>query len=317
MTLDGEIFFELGLATRMRRLADNMSAGLDKVYEEEGSVFRSRYFYVVYVLANYGSMPIADIAKLSGFTHSSVSQTVSKLRALDIVETSSTEDARQKQVSLSVHGQNLLAKIQSIWDAADRALKKATNTNAILDSLVALENAFSQQSAYNRFREALDTPQKAEYSLEPYHVKYTQAFYDLNAAWLREFFTIEPIDEQVLSNPEDYILAKGGELFFAVSDNKPIGVVAMKSDGDGTYELTKLAVDPVMRGSGIGSALCLKVVERFEARGGKLLYLDTSSSLKNAIRLYKELGFIEKEKPVKSMYARADYYMEWPNSHNT
>lgn len=317
MPLDGEIFFELGLATRMRRLADNMSADLDKIYEEENSVFRARYFYVVYMLVNYGSMPIAEIAKLSGFTHSSVSQTVSKLRALDIVETSSTEDARQKQVSLSKHGQSLLAKIQPIWDAADRALKKVTNTSAILESLAALEDAFSQQSAYDRFREALITPRQAEYSIEPYHVKYKQAFYDLNAAWIRDFFTIEPIDEKVLSNPEDYILAKGGELFFAISNNKPVGTVAMKADGDGTYELTKLGVDPSMREGGIGSALCLKVVERFEARGGKLLYLDTSSPLKNAIRLYKNLGFIEKEKPVKSAYARADYYMEWPNGNDT
>jgi ribosomal protein S18 acetylase RimI-like enzyme len=77
------------------------------------------------------------------------------------------------------------------------------------------------------------------------------------------------------------------------------------------FELTKLAVDPDVRKGGVGRALCEKVIERFQARGGTLLYLETNTLLENAIRLYKKLGFKELPNPIDSPYERSNYYMEW------
>jgi putative acetyltransferase len=147
--------------------------------------------------------------------------------------------------------------------------------------------------------------------LEQYTPRNKQAFYDLNIWWLEEFFKVEPIDERVLSEPEKYILDKGGEIFFAVVNGKAVGTVAMKAEEHGVFELTKLAVDPNVQQGGMGSALCEKVIERFKARGGKKLYLETNTKLTPAIKLYWKLGFVELKPEAPSPYERANYYMEW------
>ena len=47
-----------------------------------------------------------------------------------------------------------------------------------------------------------------------YNKEYASYFYDLNAEWLKTFFYVEPYDEEVLSNPEKYIINKGWAYFF-------------------------------------------------------------------------------------------------------
>ncbi|MBL4838109.1 MAG: GNAT family N-acetyltransferase [Kordiimonadaceae bacterium] len=149
------------------------------------------------------------------------------------------------------------------------------------------------------------------YKIVPYDPAYKQVFYDLNAQWLKEFFVIEPWDETVLSNPEKHVIDEGGEILFAVEEGKAIGVVAMKSEENNRFELTKLAVDKSTRKGGIGRALCQAVIERYKIRGGDTLFLETNTVLGNAIRLYEKLGFIEQSNPAQSSYERSDYYMEW------
>lgn len=48
-----------------------------------------------------------------------------------------------------------------------------------------------------------------------YETELAQDFYNLNIKWLQTHFVEEPYDEAVLSNPEHYIINKGGSIFFA------------------------------------------------------------------------------------------------------
>lgn len=150
------------------------------------------------------------------------------------------------------------------------------------------------------------------YKILSYNKKYRQAFYDLNAAWIEKYFVMEPVDIKVLSDPETYIVNTGGNVFYAVDGDTVIGAIALMNQGDGKYELTKLAVDPKTHKSGAGTALCKKVIETFQTLDdGKLLFLESNSILTDARRLYDRLGFIEKPLPADAPYERADYYMEW------
>ena len=153
-----------------------------------------------------------------------------------------------------------------------------------------------------------------DYKIVPYDVQHKDMFRDLNYWWLQKYFHIEPIDRDVLSNPEDFILSKGGEIYFAVSNGTVLGTVAMKSDGGGVFELTKLAVIPDGQGGGIRRALCETVISRFNARDGVLLYLETNTVLAPAISLYKKLNFVEKPLTKPTPYERANYYMEWEDT---
>ncbi|WP_417450391.1 bifunctional helix-turn-helix transcriptional regulator/GNAT family N-acetyltransferase [Kordiimonas sp.] len=313
MSIADEIFFALGIGTRMRRLYEQMSSDADRVYKEAGTDFRVSYFYVIYALSERGGMPISEIARLAGFSHSAVSQTVKRLVKLGWVETQATDDARQKLVTLTPEGRALVQDVEPLWLALERAVKTAMDEAGVdlLAALDGLENALSRKNMYERLREERTLRDKLTFEIVPYDTAYKEAFYDLNIAWVEQFFKVEPIDEVVLSDPEGKILDTGGEVYFAVADGIAVGAVAMKAEGDGRFELTKLGVDPNVRKGGMGRALCEKVIERFKARGGKTLYLETNTVLTPAIALYDKLGFVQMEPPVPSPYERANYYMEW------
>lgn len=150
-----------------------------------------------------------------------------------------------------------------------------------------------------------------------YQPAFKQAFYDLNITWLEKYFTVEPVHLKVLQNPETSILAGGGDIFFAVQNDTAIGTVAMKSYGNGRYELTKLGVADAAQGMGIGRILCDYVINSFIQKNGQLLFLETHTVLKPAMALYEKLGFVETQNPDSDVYDGTDCYMEWsPDNSN-
>ena len=313
--MQDEIYFELGIGTRFRRLLESMTSDTDRLYEERGLDFRVSHFYPIYALHVRGPMPISEIAKLAGFSHSAVSQIVKKLSDKGLLETNRATDGRQKTVSLSDTGLQLVEDLQPYWHALGQAITDVSRESStdLLIGINALERGFAKTSLYDRASENLASNKQPRpaFRIENFDAQYRQAFYDLNVWWVQKYFKVEAIDEKQLSNPEDMILGKGGEIYFAVQDGKAVGAVALKCEGDGVYELTKLGVDPNVQQGGMGRALCEKVIKRFKARGGKTLYLETNTKLKPAIKLYWDLGFVERQPATPSPYERANYYMEW------
>ena len=142
---------------------------------------------------------------------------------------------------------------------------------------------------------------------------YRDAFKILNVEWLEALFEVEPIDEKVLSRPEA-IIAAGGAILYALRGTEVLGCCALKHEGNGEYELTKMAVTSAAQGLGIGRLLGVATVERYHELGGRKLYLETHDSLTPAIRLYESLGFEHTESPFKSPYERSNVYMEYIDS---
>ncbi len=94
-----------------------------------------------------------------------------------------------------------------------------------------------------------------------------------------------------------------------VLDNPAANVLALKHQGDGVYELTKMAVTGPFQGRGIGRDLLRAAIERFARIGGRKLYLESNSRLGPALALYESAGFRHETPPEASDYARADVYM--------
>ncbi|MDG1858946.1 MAG: GNAT family N-acetyltransferase, partial [Emcibacteraceae bacterium] len=119
-----------------------------------------------------------------------------------------------------------------------------------------------------------------------------------------------PEDIANLNDPEKFVLDKGGEIYFTLLDGEPVGAVALKKHSATRYELSKMGVLPEAQGHGLGHILVAKTIERYIARGGKELFLETNSSLTPAITLYNKHGFKEVPALENSPYTRADYFME-------
>jgi len=138
-------------------------------------------------------------------------------------------------------------------------------------------------------------------------------FARLNLEWIRRYFTLEPVDEAILNDPESAILAEGGMILFAVAGGTAVGTCALKRDGQ-RYELTKMAVAPGTRGQGIGRALLMAAIARFRAMGGTELWLETAPVLGPAVRLYETAGFVRAQPPRPSAYSRSEIYMVYRGS---
>lgn len=137
--------------------------------------------------------------------------------------------------------------------------------------------------------------------------KYRDDFKNLNVEWLEKYFEVEPYDKEGLSNPEKYILEKGGKIFFAKLEDKIIGTVALMPKNS-SFELTKMAVTDKIQSKGIGSLLMQKCIDEAKNLGLKEIFLFSNTKLDKAINLYKKVGFLE-EHFDSSDYKRANIYM--------
>lgn len=136
------------------------------------------------------------------------------------------------------------------------------------------------------------------------------AFRTLNLEWLERHFRVEPMDDEMLAEPEA-LIAAGGDILYAIRDDAVVGCCALRHHGAGVYELTKMAVTGGCRGLGIGRRLGEAALRRFRARGGTRLFLETHDSLVPALGLYASLGFEQAETGVASPYARSNVFMVW------
>jgi GNAT superfamily N-acetyltransferase len=142
-----------------------------------------------------------------------------------------------------------------------------------------------------------------------YNPFYAQAFYDLNREWITKYFEMEEADEQSLGDPQRYIINKGGHILIALFHGEPVGACALLNEGDGVFELAKMAVAPRAQGLHIGRLLGERAIERARKAGAHKVYLVSNRRLTTALSLYTRLGFVEVPMP-PSIYKRADIKME-------
>ena len=128
--------------------------------------------------------------------------------------------------------------------------------------------------------------------IEPYHSKYQSDFEILNKEWIEEYFKMEQEDLNILQNPEDYVIKKGGEVFFAILENRVVGTAAMVLTTMGVYELAKMAVNKDYQGMGIGRSLLQRSIKFALDENAREIFLITNDALKPALNLYHSSGFV-------------------------
>jgi putative acetyltransferase len=148
--------------------------------------------------------------------------------------------------------------------------------------------------------------------IRPFKPGDEDAFRSLNEAWIAKYFVIEPADREVLENPRANILQRGGQIFMALVDNRPVGCCALLPMGQGEFELAKMAVLEEQRGRGIGRKVLEYAIAQARKLGATRLYLETNRKLVNAIHLYESVGFqhVSPEQVIPSPYSRANVFME-------
>jgi ribosomal protein S18 acetylase RimI-like enzyme len=143
----------------------------------------------------------------------------------------------------------------------------------------------------------------------PFEARFAADFKRLNVEWLEMYFSVEPHDEIVLSDPQGQILAPGGHIFLARLGDEIVGTCALLNAGDGRFEIAKMSVTPRYKGRGIGRQLLDAAIAQFHSLGGRELVLESNSRMVPALTLYESAGFVYAERPAPSHYERSDVYM--------
>ena len=161
-------------------------------------------------------------------------------------------------------------------------------------------------------RKSLTRDPASPFVLRPFIPGDASAFCRLNEAWITELFRMEPSDHVVLNDPIGQILEPGGFIYMATRNDVPVACCALVAMGDQCFELSKMAVDSSQRGQGLGRALLEYVIAEARKLPVRRLYLETNSSLHNAIHLYEAMGFrhLPPQERGPAHYERGDVAME-------
>jgi len=146
----------------------------------------------------------------------------------------------------------------------------------------------------------------------PFEPRHSRAFRDLNVAWVERYFVMEEKDRQLLEQPEEKIIGRGGHILMVEDETgRAVGCVSLVPYSEGVLELAKMAVADDVQGRGVGGKLMAATITKARELGAHAVYLESNSRLGLAVRLYERAGFrhLPAEQRPHSPYERCDVYM--------
>jgi GNAT superfamily N-acetyltransferase len=135
------------------------------------------------------------------------------------------------------------------------------------------------------------TPFAIRQAESPADIAHARDLFQEYAAWLNIDLCFQNFDEELATLPGKYAPPRG-RLFLAGDD--PVGCIALRPlEEAGIGEVKRLYVRPAARGTGLGRALVESVLTHARDIGYRELRLDTADWMRDAVRLYERLGFLE------------------------
>lgn len=304
----------LSLGSRFKRLSDTLYQEMAQFYQSQGIVFDPGNFPLIHYLSTHGTASIGTAAKHLGISQAAVSQKAASLvKAGFITLASGMKDRRKSHMRMTAKGERMIARLKPSWNIVRDSVAAQLGDRGpqLLSTLAALEDDIARGELRARLKKALN---KEEVRIIPFAKKHAHAFDALNRSWIKEYFSVEPFDHQVLTNPKKMIVDNGGEVWFAELDGKVVGTYALFKLKKGIFEFTKLGVDKSVHRRGIARALLKHSAKRAKARGAHTLRIFTSTKLGPACALYRSEGFREVTmgRKEKQRYCRCDIMFDLP-----
>ena len=310
--MKGDFLSELGLnaiVTRMKRVSDAMLHDGKRMYKELGMDIEPNWFAVFKLLRKYDRMTVTDIAEAIRLSHPSVISIINKMMAAGYLnESKSDQDNRKRFLSLTAKANEKMPQFEQIWEAGTAGVKKMMSDTDILGALDALERRIGEKGFRQRTLEQLEKIRSVE--VVDYDDKFSKDFARLNYEWISKYYVVEAHDHDQLDHPRQYIIEKGGQIFFALTEGQVAGTVALIRVNYDVFELAKMAVSPEFQGYRIGEKLMQACVEHAAQAGANCIFLESNTKQFAAINLYRKFGFIETPLDPNSQFARANIRME-------
>jgi DNA-binding MarR family transcriptional regulator len=144
----------LTLGTRLKRISERMQADTQRILESCKLSIPAGQFPFLAAIDRLGPLTIGDLAKAVGVTQPGATRTVAQLAEARLLAIApSSEDQRQKQVSLTGQGKRLVAEGKKVaWPAVERAVRNLCEEleGPLLDQLAAIEDSLSATPLHRR-----------------------------------------------------------------------------------------------------------------------------------------------------------------------
>ena len=285
--------------SRFRRIYEKMQTEADKTYKEAGFNFKSSWFPVYSVLAGSSEpLTVMEITDRIAFTHITVKNIIRELESEGLIEIRANPgDKRSKHIMLSAKGLELLERLKPIWLSFSNAVKEVfiTGHPDIINILKRIDTELKIHPLSERIR----MEHEDQVVVVDYRPDLKEHFFELAGHWLTGYLKgrLEEEDQFVLHNPEIAYLQQGGFVFFARYGEVMAGCVALKRLDDKSFEFVKLFTDPKYRHRGLATRLISRCISRCMENEAQELWLQTTSDLYEAHKLYYKLGFEDREAP--------------------
>jgi putative acetyltransferase len=204
-----------------------------------------------------------------------------------------TSDGRLLVLHLTNKGRSLMAKIDDASDADAEKLVgdlSEAETRELVDHLRAAESILEKRMS----RSYVIAPVEKASEIATVRVLIREY-----VAFLGADLSFQDIESELAGLPGKYA-PPAGALYLAsvptmAGGAEPAGCVALRRLGPGICEMKRLFVRPEYRGLGLGKALAEIVIRAAAERGYSIMRLDTLERLEGAVRLYKGLGFSQRD----------------------
>ena len=159
--MERNIIEELGslsLATRLKNLSERLARDVSKIYKEQSFDFEPRWFAVIYALKDNNELAVTEMATMLSQTHPAVNQVANVLVEKGLIEEfKDKSDQRKRLLKLSKKGQELVSKMEGLWEDIREANDELLNTTKddFLGSIRKIEAALDEKSMYDRVNERI------------------------------------------------------------------------------------------------------------------------------------------------------------------
>ena len=131
-------------------MSEYFLAEVNKVYQQLGLPFEASWFPLFYILSNRQQVSIRQVADELMTSHSAVSQLVTKLKEMDLLETFALEEDKRVQViRLTSTGKALKNKLLPVWAGISQSMalmeKAYPDVTHFLPAVAKLEAHFEAQ----------------------------------------------------------------------------------------------------------------------------------------------------------------------------
>ena len=282
----------LFLGSRLKRLAERMQGDVIKVAERAGLAIQPSQYSLLATLDAYGPRTIGELTTAMELSQPAITRMAAKLSEMGLVSIDRVhKDQRHKTVSLTEAGRADIERSKlHVWPQVEAAVREvlAGLEGSFLDQIAAIEARLADRPLDQRAQGAAE----AGLSVLEYSDALAPAFRDINAQWIANMYQLEQTDIDVLENPRERIIDRGGDILFVEAGGLGVvGACALQKTGEAQYELTKMGVLESARGRKAGEFLLKAVIARAERLGARRLYLLSNKKSEAAIHLYEKLGF--------------------------